>query len=154
MKSRLRAFGYWGDTRIENQPKTSFVAPQVWVGAYESEEDRARVISYLEGGHVLVGWLGYSHCRFNCGKPDQEMGSHDFTDGTWVWPEGLAHYVRSHGVVLPCEFLIHMRRLKWIIPEINPEEIERLEDRDDAYAHDFSLCMDDSLGGYNCEEQN
>lgn len=29
------------------------------------------------------------------------------SDGTWLWPEGLSHYVREHGVVLPEEFVVH-----------------------------------------------
>ena len=33
------------------------------------------------------------------------MGSWDLTDGTWVWPEGLAHYIEAHGVILPEEFV-------------------------------------------------
>jgi hypothetical protein len=145
MKLPLRAFGYWGDTRIGSPSGTVFIAPQSLVGTYESEEVRDRVMSYLDRGHKLVGWLGYSHCRFNCGKPDHEMGSCDLTDGIWVWPEGLSHYVRSHAVQLPTQFLRHMEELKWKIPEIDPQEIEDLEDRDGAYAHDFSMCRDSDL---------
>jgi len=33
------------------------------------------------------------------------MGHREFTDGTWVWPEGLVHYVERHGLPLPEEFL-------------------------------------------------
>ena len=36
------------------------------------------------------------------------MGSWDLTDGTWVWPQGLSHYVEVHGVVLPEEFVSHV----------------------------------------------
>ncbi|MBW2526845.1 MAG: hypothetical protein JRI23_21860, partial [Deltaproteobacteria bacterium] len=25
----------------------------------------------------------------------------DLTDGTWLWPDGLEHYVEAHGIVLP-----------------------------------------------------
>jgi hypothetical protein len=32
--------------------------------------------------------------------PDSEMGSFDLTDGLWLWPEGLAHYVEAHGLPL------------------------------------------------------
>jgi hypothetical protein len=35
------------------------------------------------------------------------MGSCDFTDGVWVWPEGLSHYLRIHSVRLPEEFIRH-----------------------------------------------
>ena len=41
------------------------------------------------------------------------MGSDDFTDGVWVWPEGLHHYVRHHQIRLPEEFLQTMRDSEW-----------------------------------------
>jgi len=55
--------------------------------------------------------MGHSHCRFDeCSVPDQQMGSRDLTDGTWVWPEGLAHYVEAHEVSLPEAFVEHSVR--------------------------------------------
>src|SRR5262245_41277400 len=48
---------------------------------------------------------GLSWCRFRCGVANQEMGCREFTDGEWVWPEGLTHYVRAHSVLLPEEFI-------------------------------------------------
>jgi len=33
------------------------------------------------------------------------MGCGDITDGVWVWPEGLGHYVGVHGVRLGEEFV-------------------------------------------------
>ena len=31
------------------------------------------------------------------------------TDGVWLWPEGLYHYVEDHNVRLPKEFISHIR---------------------------------------------
>jgi hypothetical protein len=45
------------------------------------------------------------------------MGSRCLTDGLWVWPEGLAHYVEHHDVYLPAEFLRTMTRRGWRLPE-------------------------------------
>ena len=45
------------------------------------------------------------------------MGSHCLTDGAWVWPEGLTHYVECHDVRLPGEFVEGMRERNWRIPE-------------------------------------
>ena len=44
------------------------------------------------------------------------MGTQDLTDGTWVWPEGLAHYVRVHGIALPDEFVAHMAAHDFGVP--------------------------------------
>lgn len=43
------------------------------------------------------------------------MGSRDLTDGTFVWPEGLAHYVERHDVKLPDHFLQHVRERQGVI---------------------------------------
>ncbi|MFT5048691.1 MAG: hypothetical protein ACI8QZ_000078 [Chlamydiales bacterium] len=45
------------------------------------------------------------------------MGSRCLTDGEWVWPEGLAHYVEAHHVRLPDEFLGWMRTCDWHVAE-------------------------------------
>jgi hypothetical protein len=60
--------------------------------------------------------MGYSHCRFQCGIPDSQMGSAEYNDGIWAWPEGLAHYVEMHLIALPDEFLTHVRVNDYEIP--------------------------------------
>jgi len=44
------------------------------------------------------------------------MGSWDLTDGEWVRPQGLAHYVERHRVCLPDEFVETMRVNCWRVP--------------------------------------
>jgi len=41
------------------------------------------------------------------------MGSRELTDGEWIWPEGLAHYVEHHDVILPDAFVDHCRSRAW-----------------------------------------
>lgn len=67
------------------------------------------VIRYLRAGRVHETWRGFSWCRFECGVSNREMGYRDLTDGRWVWPEGLAHYVKRHRLPLPEEFLATVR---------------------------------------------
>lgn len=76
---------------------------------------RQCVIQYLRSGLELGGYLGYSWCRFRCGIPDEQMGSRDLTDGLWVWPEGLVHYVEAHGIILPDDFVSHAEDNQWKI---------------------------------------
>src|SRR5262249_34367885 len=45
---------------------------------------------------------GTSWCRFLC---DGGNGCCELSDGCWIWPEGLSHYVRDHHVRLPGEFI-------------------------------------------------
>ncbi len=49
--------------------------------------------------------MGPSMSRF-CGEA---VGSLELSDGVFIWPEGLAHYVEEHGVRLPARFVNHAR---------------------------------------------
>ena len=96
----MRLIGYW----IRSVDDTEYVPPQELVGRLP-DDVRIRVADYLEGGgEEYERYRGLSWCRFYC---DREMGSGELSDGVWVWPEDLGHYVRNHGVVLPEEFIRH-----------------------------------------------
>jgi hypothetical protein len=94
----LLAIGHWGtvDPRL--------IVDHTWAG-----NDRARLVKYLTEGRLWQMYVGFSFCRFECGIPRHHMGSASLTDGVWGWPEGLAHYVESHGIALPDQFLEHAR---------------------------------------------
>lgn len=100
----MRVIGYW----IRDLRDEEFCAPQEVVGDL-AEGVREKIADYLEAGSndVFNSQCGYSWCRFFCGIPHQKMGSKELTDGSWRWPEGLSHYVRAHGVILPEEFVEH-----------------------------------------------
>jgi hypothetical protein len=71
-----------------------------------SNQERELVASYFEHGFRPWAFAGQSYCRL-CGKVN---GSAELTDGAYLWPEGLAHYIREHSVKLPNEVLAHVRR--------------------------------------------
>jgi hypothetical protein len=99
----LVLIGYWQSTQNPEWPDPrSFVDPR-WD---EGERDGARL--YFSSGTVVRAYLGLSSCRF-CGKNN---GSREFTDGRFVWPEGLSHYLDEHSVRLPQPIVEHaLRRL-------------------------------------------
>jgi hypothetical protein len=74
------------------------------------------ILHYLRAAPSVAHMMGFSFCRFECGTPDHEMGSCDLSDGEWVWPQGLAHYVEEHSVRLPDEFIATMRDNRWEPP--------------------------------------
>jgi hypothetical protein len=86
----------------------------VWAGWRPSE--LAGVLAYLRSGQEWIRFCGWSYCRFKCGIAPSALGDRDLTDGVWVWPEGLAHYVETHAVRLPNEFIDHMRVQGWRVP--------------------------------------
>jgi hypothetical protein len=61
------------------------------------------VIQYLHGGTIARAYTGYSLCRL-CGVLN---GTLEFSDGVYLWPQGLGHYVEEHAVRLPDEFVQH-----------------------------------------------
>jgi len=98
--------GFWKDTRYpdfpSNLPDPRELADPAWYGDGWAE----RIAGWLDRGQVVEKWLGDSYCRFGCEKA--AMGSKDLSDGIYLWPEGLSHYVRVHGVVLPRKFIRHI----------------------------------------------
>ena len=77
--------------------------------------------------------MGYSWCRFRCGIPDRELGCSEMTDGVWIWPDGLAHYVEVHGVPLPEEVIETMRANSWVPPVELPASADRRWETDSSF---------------------
>ena len=51
------------------------------------------------------------------------------TDGVWLWPAGLAYYVRKYHVALPDEFIAHMKTNGWILPALSEAEKAQLVEK-------------------------
>lgn len=99
---RLEVLGWW----FSPFAPSTLPRPQALVGGLEPAA-RAAVVGYLRAGKTLVTFPEASFCRFDCGET--AMGTKDLTDGRYVWPEGLAHYVERHGVRLPEAFVAHVQ---------------------------------------------
>jgi hypothetical protein len=100
MNKTAQLIGYWH----EGGP-SSWVHPFYLVDPTWDPQERNAVISYLRSGKMHAQYMGYSSCRFICGN--DRMGTQEFTDGTFFWPEGLPHYLETHDVRLPMEFVDH-----------------------------------------------
>ncbi len=101
-----KIIGYWSPPERGLQSVAEmdpgYPDPRQLIGGWDRTEQDA-VIAYLRGTGVHYGmkWMGYSCCRI-CGGFN---GTADNSDGEWVWPSGLIHYVRDHDVRLPTEFV-------------------------------------------------
>lgn len=100
----LRALGFW---KVSDD--SGFRHPAEFLDSDGSLEERQKLATYLNAGVAIQWYKGYSYCRFECGIDDAEMGCADLSDGVWVWPEGLSHYVSTHGIRLPASFVDHAR---------------------------------------------
>jgi hypothetical protein len=110
-----RPLGYWhyAHGAEKSLPRPHDLVLPGWISA----GDKKKLVAYLRSGATYETWRGYSDCRFDCGIDDCAMGDRDLTDGVWVWPEGLHHYVDKHDVMLPEEFVAHCRVQAWMIPQ-------------------------------------
>lgn len=106
----VQRFGYWRGRHDSDMPDPREFVDESWDPAV-----RKAVVERLKLGAAYAMWMGYSGCRI-CGCNN---GTMCFTlDGSWVWPEGLAHYVEAHGVRPPPAMVEH---LLTISPEILSE---------------------------------
>lgn len=105
-RAATRALGFWFS---ESEPRLPH--PARLVGPLVVESERSRLATYLESGSVSETWRGHSYCRV-CGQ--KELRYRDFTDGRWMWPEGLAHYVREHGVSLPDDIVLDAQSASFV----------------------------------------
>ncbi|MEO0468233.1 MAG: hypothetical protein AAF206_01335 [Bacteroidota bacterium] len=97
----IRTIGYWsgeGPSNDHHPDAEDFIVD----APYPHQAD---VVAYLKKGtrmpHIS---LGFSICRI-CGISN---GTQDLSDGKYMWPEGLAHYVEAHQLRLPAEFEKHV----------------------------------------------
>jgi hypothetical protein len=113
----LKAIGYWYSHPNLLLPQNDrFPDPTRLVQADWRVKERPRILGYLRSGWEYAAFRGLSYCRFRCGVDYSEMGSRCLTDGEWVWPEGLQHYIERHSVRLPEEFIESMIGKGWKVP--------------------------------------
>lgn len=106
MTMRIRNhIGYW----LRDLTDERYCAPQEVVGNLPPDV-RTKLADYLDAGITdrFLTQFGFSWCRFFCGVAGTQMGSRELTDGFWIWPQGLSHYVREHGILLPDQFIAHV----------------------------------------------
>ena len=111
MPSELKAIGFWPEPGLHG-----LVHPKRLIDPSLDPRVREGLAAYLQSGRLCNGYLGYSSCRFSCGIPDTEMGDCEMTDGTWLWPVGLVHYVSDHDLQLPTDFIVDAESNGWSSP--------------------------------------
>lgn len=95
---KLLRIGYWRTPAHPTWPEPASLGDDSW-----DTSERAAMAAYLDDGMIAKSWMGRSRCQI-CGTL---LGSSDLTDGTFIWPEGLSHYLVAHAVRLPQAFVKH-----------------------------------------------
>ncbi|WP_329177353.1 hypothetical protein [Streptomyces sp. NBC_01477] len=87
--------------------------------------DEDSVIAYLESALEVYSTMGAERDALTGDEWISGSGSL-LTDGTWIWPIDLAHYVRRHHAALPTEFLDHIRALSYTVPLVDDERARHI----------------------------
>lgn len=85
-----------------------------WKGRRDATHT-ADVARYLRAGKIMIFSPGFARDIY-----DRSViaGTHSMrTDGDFVWPDVLAHYVEKYGVELPPMFEAHMAAAGWNPPQ-------------------------------------
>jgi hypothetical protein len=98
VRPKLILLGYWS-----TGPGSRWPGPEAFVDHDWDADERELIVEFLRRGFVARTYMGYSHCRI-CSVAN---GALELSDGVYVWPDGLAHYVSDHDVKPPQEFIDH-----------------------------------------------
>ncbi len=78
----------------------------------------AGVLRYLNEAHLVLGGRGHDTDLFvPDSAPDVPAGFH--TDGTWLWPASIPHYLAKHGVPPEPELVAHIRAANFTPPPVD-----------------------------------
>ena len=124
----MRKIGFWRTRPDDPEGLLGYPHPASLVDRSWEADRRGRIVDFLRGGHTLAAYLGFSFCRFDdCHLEHSALGTRDFTDGRWVWPEGLGHYVANHGVRLPDAFIADAATHRFVVPRVSIDSPVRVD---------------------------
>ena len=99
----LKLIGYWAgnkESHMDPYPHPSYLQdPKFW--EEKGEYIKSIIVDYLDGCVEVNCYRGLSPCRL-C---NENLGNCERTDGVYLWPEKLSHYITEHNVILPEEFI-------------------------------------------------
>ncbi|MFL6074878.1 MAG: hypothetical protein ACJ73S_15890 [Mycobacteriales bacterium] len=84
-------------------------------GRVDDGGERARIAGFLDGGAVVLFSTGREPDRVDPAR-GAAVGTSVRTDGTWVWSDGVAYYVREHGIAPEADLYAHIRELGYRCP--------------------------------------
>lgn len=80
--------------------------------------ERERVLNYLDSAPVVLAARSYDTDPFAPNEPPS-VPLNFRTDGVWVWPGAVTHYLRNHQIPPDPELLAHIRGRGFTVPEVD-----------------------------------
>ncbi|WP_299158326.1 hypothetical protein [uncultured Tenacibaculum sp.] len=119
MKPKLIAIGYWKSIYEPELPDPANFIDLNW-----NTNEKNIVLQHLKKGKPIAQWMGTSWCRYRCKEND--MGASCLTDGKYIYPEKLSHYINKHNVRLPDTFIKHILNYKPlnILADLNNYDVD------------------------------
>lgn len=122
-KKNVRWYGFWKEQgpSYANFPSILESVSQDW-----PERQNNSLLHYLVTSPLLsVTFRGA--CLF-CGElcyllKDEQLSTALRTDGVWVWPDEIVHYIEHHGVMIPSDMFSHIKKKRYRIKSVDVEEI-------------------------------
>lgn len=85
-----------------------------------SDEERTRLSAYLENAPVVLTQEGGDPDLFDATGATTIPREYR-TDGSWVWPASVAHYLRAHNVAPERGLVEHVRSRDFQIPDVGQD---------------------------------
>lgn len=109
-------FGFFRDSTCTRDDSDESKLPDVHelINAEWPTEAKQKALRYLKDTPVVVA---ASVPSFECEICGKMLPSSSFqSDGEWLWPETLVHYLEMHDVALPVSLITHMREAGFTAP--------------------------------------
>lgn len=83
-----------------------------------------KIISYLENGTIVIPFLHY--VQDATGNPIVPLIF--YTDGKWIWPSYLIHYLsKGYNSLLTVEFIEDMKYNKFVPPKVEGDKLAEVQ---------------------------
>ncbi len=111
MNKESAFFGFWKTSEFDpdDSPWVHDCIDVNWKPA-----DKNKLFKYIDSCPLVIV---SGSIRTKCLLCDDELASSDFvSDGKWLWPKDLTHYMLKHFVRLPDKFIEHIRKMNYDYP--------------------------------------
>lgn len=108
----MKGFGYFTPDDLDIGVHAKDFVDHAW-----PSEERNKVLNYLRDCYSTCYTVFERLPCYICNEFDVRS-SQDMTDGGWVFPQALIHYVEQHHVVPAKPFLEHIRNNNYQVPEL------------------------------------